>query len=110
MPPQIRGDALPIFRGIHSSRWTNYLVRGFYVPLKVSRGVPLSMVSRDPTLPVAIDPSLPTFYQPALLVKAGVHGNVEDLVLVGGQLVAFLGLFGRDLEPPVSLLAAALRR
>ena len=82
-------------------------MRGLFVPLKVP-GASLSLVSRDPTLPVASDPSLPSLYVPALLVKAGALGNTRDVVLVGDQLAGFLGLFGRGLEPPLSLLCSAI--
>ena len=55
MPPlQTRGDALPLFRGVHSARWNHYLIRGDYVPLKVKQAIPSSMVSRDPTTPASV--------------------------------------------------------
>ena len=108
--PMIRGDALTFFQRIHSARWTYHLVREEYVPLKAKLDIPSTMVSRDPTLPIAIDPSFPSLYKPALLVKAGVHGNMDNVVLVGGKLEAFTSLFSRDLDPPYTLLAAVLGR
>ena len=104
----IRGDALPLFQRIRSARWTHYLVQGDYVPLRAKLPINPSMLSRDPTLPVSVDPSLPSLYRPGLLVKAGTHGNQEDVILVGARLAAFVDLFSGGLDPPLTRIEEVL--
>ena len=97
------GDHLPIFQ-VSSGRWEYRVQWGDYVPLLYSYDLLPSYFSFAPGFMLDMPP-----FQPKLLIRAGTHGNLEDVLLEGALLGTFMAAFGGPNNPPNDQLAAILR-